>query len=165
METSPSESVSPAAFDIDPLTIAIDFSPHDMSGYHVSINSAGNVEVTTDLHSASPTKETAIVDDAALHELRMALRRERFYALPSTLGAPTVDDTIVTFTVVLGRYSHTVVAYRGKPADDEEEHRFWRAYHCAVSPLRDQVKNPKVVRVLELSEGKRDVLPESDSQP
>ena len=86
-ETSPSESVSPAAFDIDPLTIAIDFSPHHMSGYHVSINSAGNVEVTTDLHSASPTKETAIVDDAALHELRMALRRERFYALPSTLGA------------------------------------------------------------------------------
>ncbi len=143
--------VRPAAFYTEPLTVVADYRPHLTPGYHISVNSAGSADVTTDLHRASPTRESTNVTDATTQELRAALQSEKFFMLPSTLGSPAVDGTVVTLTVVLGPYSHTVVAQHGNLASHvEEAERFFRVYRSAVSPVRDQLKNPRVVRMLEL---------------
>ena len=142
---SDANTIPPAAFHNDPLTIAADYRPGLMPGYHISINSSGSAEVTTGLHLASPTRVPARLSNATVDQLRMALKRDDFFSLPSTIGSPAVDGTEVTLTVVLGPHAHTVVVHRGSIGPRVEEgDRFFRVYRDIVSSVRDQLEDPKV---------------------
>jgi hypothetical protein len=99
---------APSAFEIRslPITISMDQSGGRLS-WSVSVNSAGEAQLTIDSYSG-PTTQEFQVSKVQLDELRELLIRERFFGLDDSYGELVPDGSTDSLTIAVGGYAKTV---------------------------------------------------------
>jgi hypothetical protein len=102
-------AVTPAQLEDAPLTIAVSTVGLFAKGnsWHLSVNSAGQAELTIDSFS-EPTRKQFQVSKEQMAEFRKVLGNERFFELASEYGQLVPDGSEQSITVTAGRHSHTV---------------------------------------------------------
>jgi len=134
----------PAAFETLPLSIVLDVQRSAPGMFHVSINSAGETEVTT----GDNTRKNRIALSAdAQTRLRRIAKAEHFFTLPSRIGRPVIDDTEIFVTMTLGHYSRSVVLYASSSNESEEAARFTTVYKGIVGSVREQLSESELLGV------------------
>jgi hypothetical protein len=95
-----------------PLTISVSTVGRFSSGssWHLSVNSAGQAELTIDTFP-DRTHKRFQVSQEQLAEFRNALTAERFFELSGEYGQKVPDGSESTLTVTAGRHANTVRVY------------------------------------------------------
>lgn len=82
------------------------YFPHSVSGWYLSVNSAGEAELT--LEDAKDTRRRFQVSPEQQRAFQKAILDEKFFDLPNDFGDWIVDGGVRTLTVCVGQMTKTI---------------------------------------------------------